>query len=52
MVEIIALMMEAVKTSETPVSFYQTTPCNILEDSQLYTSAVKSHVFDIYQHHR
>jgi uncharacterized integral membrane protein len=32
---IVALMMEAVNTSETSVSFYQTTQCNIPEDSHL-----------------
>jgi hypothetical protein len=34
---IIALMMEAVRTSETSVSFYQTTLHNIPEDSRLHT---------------
>jgi hypothetical protein len=29
------LMMEAVSTSETSVSFYETTQCNIPEDSHL-----------------
>jgi hypothetical protein len=33
---LIALMMEAVNTSETSVSFYQTTLGNIPEDSHLY----------------
>jgi hypothetical protein len=33
----IALMMEAVSTSETSVSFYQTTRHNIPEDSHLHT---------------
>jgi hypothetical protein len=28
-------MMEAVSTSETPINFYQTTRCNIPEDSHL-----------------
>jgi hypothetical protein len=32
---LIALMMEAVSTSETPVNFYQTTLCNIPENSHL-----------------
>jgi hypothetical protein len=31
-----ALMMEAVSTSETPVNFYQTTLRNIPEDSHLH----------------
>jgi hypothetical protein len=31
----IALMMEAVSTSEMLVNFYQTTQCNIPEDSHL-----------------
>jgi hypothetical protein len=31
----IALMMEAVSTSETLVNFYQTTECNNPEDSHL-----------------
>jgi hypothetical protein len=35
---IIALMMEAASTSETSVNFYQTTWCNILEDSHLQGS--------------
>jgi hypothetical protein len=34
---LIALMMEAVSTSETSVSFYQTTRRNIAEDSHLHT---------------
>jgi hypothetical protein len=33
----IALMMEAVSTSETSVNFYQTTQRNIPEDSHLHT---------------
>jgi hypothetical protein len=33
----IALMMEAAKTSETSVNFYQTTGRNIPEDSHLHT---------------
>jgi hypothetical protein len=32
---IITLMMEAISTSEMSVSFYQTTRCNIPEDSYL-----------------
>jgi hypothetical protein len=32
---IIALMMEAVSTSETSVNFYQTAQCSIPEDSYL-----------------
>jgi hypothetical protein len=43
---IIALMMEAVSTSETTVNFYQTTRCNIPEDSHLHTRRrenLKSH---------
>jgi hypothetical protein len=34
---IIALMMEAARTSETLVNFYQTTQCNNPEDSHLHT---------------
>jgi hypothetical protein len=34
---VIALMMEAVNTSETSVNFYQTTQHNIPEDSHLHT---------------
>jgi hypothetical protein len=30
-----SLMMEVVRTSETSVNFYQTTRCNITEDSYL-----------------
>jgi hypothetical protein len=33
---LIALMMEAVSTSETSVDFYETTWRNILEDSHLH----------------
>jgi hypothetical protein len=33
---IIALMMEAVRTYETSVNFYQTTQRNILENSYLF----------------
>jgi hypothetical protein len=33
----IALMMEAVSTSETSVNVYQTTRRNVLEDKPLYT---------------
>jgi hypothetical protein len=45
---IIALMMEAVRTSETLVNFYQTTRCNNPEDSRLqnsdcYTMPFNSH---------
>jgi hypothetical protein len=36
-VELIALMMEAVSTSETSVIIYQTTRRNIPEDSHLHT---------------
>jgi hypothetical protein len=42
----IALMMEAVNTSETSVKFYQTRRRNIPEDSHLYTRRrenLKSH---------
>jgi hypothetical protein len=34
---IIALMMEAARTSETLVNFYQTTRCYNSEDSNLHT---------------
>jgi hypothetical protein len=33
----LALMMEAARTSETSVNFYQTTRCNNPEDSHLHT---------------
>jgi hypothetical protein len=33
--EVIALMMEAIRTSETSVNFYQTARRNIPEDSHL-----------------
>jgi hypothetical protein len=39
---IIALMMEAVNTSETSVSFYQATRRNIPEDSHLHTHRRKN----------
>jgi hypothetical protein len=32
------LMMEAVRTSETSINFYQTTQCNIPEGSHLHTN--------------
>jgi hypothetical protein len=44
---LIALMTEAVCTSEIPAIFYQTTWCNIPEDSHLYTrwfENLKSHL--------
>jgi hypothetical protein len=44
--KLIALMMKAASTSKTPVSFYQTTWCNIPEDSHLHTRChenLKSH---------
>jgi hypothetical protein len=34
---IIALLMEAVSTSETSVTFYHSTRCNISEDSYLHS---------------
>jgi hypothetical protein len=37
MSDLIALMMEAARTSETLVNFYQTTRCYNPEDSYLYT---------------
>jgi hypothetical protein len=43
---IIALMMEAASISETSVSFYQTTRCNIPKDSHLHNRRrenLKSH---------
>jgi hypothetical protein len=36
-ISIIALMMEAASTSETPVNFYKTTRRNIPEDGHLHT---------------
>jgi hypothetical protein len=48
-----ALMMEAVSTSETLVSVYQTTRRNIPEDSHLHTRRrenLKSHlVYNLYE---
>jgi hypothetical protein len=44
---IMALMMEAVSTSETSVNFYQTTRSNITEDTHLHTRRqenLKSHL--------
>jgi hypothetical protein len=41
------LMMEAVSSSETSVNIYQTTQCNISEDSHLHTRRcenLKSHL--------
>jgi hypothetical protein len=35
----IALMMEAVSTSDTSVNFYETTRRNILDDSHLHTGS-------------
>jgi hypothetical protein len=35
--EAIALMMEAVSTCETLVTFYDTARCNVLEDIHLHT---------------
>jgi hypothetical protein len=48
---LITLMMEAAKTSETSVNFYQTTRRNILEDSHLHTRRrknLKSHPGSFY----
>jgi membrane-bound lytic murein transglycosylase MltF len=48
----IALMMEAVRSSETSVNFYQTTRRNIPEDSHLHTRRrenLKSHYYFIYR---
>jgi hypothetical protein len=45
-IKAIVLMMEAVGTSETSVSFYETTQPNIPEDSYLHTHRrenLKSH---------
>jgi hypothetical protein len=39
---IIALMMEAVRTSETSVNFNLTTRCYIPEDSKLHIAAVRT----------
>jgi hypothetical protein len=38
----IALMMEAVRTSETSVNFYQTTRCNIPEEIIFILVAVRT----------
>jgi hypothetical protein len=46
-VSIITLMMEAVSSSETSVNIYQTTQCNIPEESHLHTNHsenLKSHL--------
>jgi hypothetical protein len=48
--QLIALMVGAVSTSETSVSFYQTARRNIPEDSHLHTRRrknLKSHIFII-----
>jgi hypothetical protein len=37
-----ALMLEAVRTSETPVNFYQTTWRNILEDSHIDVKGIQN----------
>jgi hypothetical protein len=42
---LIALMMEAVNTSETLVNFYETTLRNIPEDSHLHTRVVSYTMF-------
>jgi hypothetical protein len=39
---IVAMMMEAVSTSETSVSFYQTTQRNIPEDSDRHTRRLEN----------
>jgi hypothetical protein len=39
----IALMIEAVSTSETSVNFYESTWCNIPEDIFISATAVESH---------
>jgi hypothetical protein len=38
----IALIMEAVSTSETSVNFYETTSCNIPEGCQLHANCCKN----------
>jgi hypothetical protein len=46
--KMIALMMEAVSTSETSVNFYQTIQRNIPEDNHLHTRRrenLRSHTF-------
>jgi hypothetical protein len=48
---LIALMMEAVSTSETLVDFYETTLCNMPEDSYPHThhcENLKSHTLSVY----
>jgi hypothetical protein len=42
--EVLALMMEAASTSETSLNFYQTTRCNIPEDSLLYPQLSPFHL--------
>jgi hypothetical protein len=49
--ECIALMMDAASTSETSVNFYQTTQCNIPQDSHLQTYChenLKYHLFYLF----
>jgi hypothetical protein len=42
MVEAFLYLMEAVSTSETSVSFYKTTRCNIPDDSRFHLLAQKN----------
>jgi hypothetical protein len=46
----IALMMEAITTSETSVSFYQTTQWNIAEDSHLLSGLPFIQIFSVKRH--
>jgi hypothetical protein len=52
LIAIIALMMEAVSTSETSAKFYQTTRRDIPEDRHLHTRSLenlKSHPFHLFE---
>jgi hypothetical protein len=49
---LIALMMAAVRTSERPVNFYQTTRRNILEDSRLRGISWSKHCLKFYHKNR
>jgi hypothetical protein len=50
--KLIALMMEAARTSETSVNFYQTTRCNIREDKSSSYSPPREHEISTTQRYR